>query len=203
MIAESFATAIEYLGVFACAISGFRIAAAKRYDLFGAAVVGFATAVGGGTLRDVLLDRPVFWMQSPNYLVCTLASFFFHVPFRRQVVRVGETLLLFDTLGLAMFNMIGIKAALGAGSGMLVAVIMGVVTGSAGGVVRDLLTQEPPLIFQKSELYAVACLLGGATYAAGHALGLHDVAMQIASITVVIGVRTVSHARNVTLPYAP
>lgn len=203
MTGEWFAAGIEYLGVFACAVSGFRMAAAKRYDIFGAAVIGFATAVGGGTLRDVLIDRPVFWMQSPNYLVCTLGSFLFYSLFRRQVVKFGETILLFDTLGLAMFNVIGIKAALGSGYGMLVAVIMGVVTGSAGGVIRDLLTQQPPLIFQKSEIYASACLLGGATYAAGVALGFHDIAVQIAAILVVIVVRTLSHARNVTLPYAP
>lgn len=203
MTGEWFAAAIEYLGVFAFAVSGFRMAAAKRYDVFGAAVIGFATAVGGGTLRDVLIDRPVFWMQSPNYLICTMGSFVFYAIFKRQVMKFGETLLLFDTLGLAMFNMIGIKAALGSGYGMLVAVIMGVVTGSAGGVVRDLLAQEPPLIFQKSEIYASACLLGGVTYAAGIAFGLHDIAVQIAAILVVIVVRTVSHARKVTLPYAP
>ena len=203
MTAEWFAVGVEYLGVFASAVSGFRMAAAKRYDIFGAAVVGFATAVGGGTLRDVLIDRPVFWMQTPNSLVCTMASFLFYALFRRQVVKFGETILLFDTLGLAMFNMIGIKVALGAGYGMLVAVIMGVVTGSAGGVIRDLLTQAPPLILQKSEIYASACLLGGATYAAGTALGLHNIAVQSAAILVVIVIRTLSHARNITLPYAP
>ncbi|MGI5868539.1 MAG: trimeric intracellular cation channel family protein [Kiritimatiellia bacterium] len=203
MTGEWFATAIEYLGVFAFAVSGFRIAATKRYDIFGAAVVGFATAVGGGTLRDVLIDQPVFWMESPNYLVCTLASFVFYALFRNQVNKFGETIRLFDTLGLAMFNMMGIKAALGAGYGMLVAVIMGVVTGAAGGVFRDLLSQVPPLIFQKSEIYASACLLGGMTYAAGTALGLHDIGVQSAAILVVIVVRILSRARNITLPYAP
>ena len=202
MSSEVFSQIVEYLGEFAFAISGIRMAAAKKYDIFGAVIVGFVTAVGGGTLRDLLLGLPVFWLDDPKYLICTVVSLLFYVFFRRFVIRFGETILLFDTLGLALFNMIGITAALDSGQTMLVAIIMGVITGTAGGVMRDVLIQEPPLIFQKKEIYAVACLLGGIVYAVGYWLGLNDIVLQIGAISVVIVVRIVSHARNLTLPYA-
>ena len=203
MSSEVFAEFVEYLGVFACAISGFRLAAAKKYDIFGAVVVGFVTAVGGGTLRDLLIGRPVFWLNSPGYLICTMVSLLFYLLFRQFVIRFGEAILLFDTLGLAMFNMIGIKIAIDSGFSMLVAVIMGVITGSAGGLMRDILLQEPPIIFQKKEIYAVACLLGGLSYAAGTALGLNVIVSQLVAIVVVVLVRIVAHARNITLPFTP
>ena len=203
MSSEVFILIAEYLGVFAFAISGFRRAAARQYDIFGAVVIGFITAGGGGTLRDLLIGRPVFWIASPNYLVFTMFSLLFYLLFRKYVIRFGETILLFDTIGLSLFNMIGIKATLGCGHSMLVAVIMGVITGAGGGVMRDLLLQETPLIFQKKEIYAVACLLGGIAFAGLEAVGVNDVLSQIVAIAVVIGVRSVAHARNLSLPFTP
>ncbi len=203
MFGEFFSNAIIYLGEVAFAISGIRMAAAKKYDIFGAFVVGLATAIGGGTLRDVLLDVPVFWLQNPWHLICTFIALVIYLAFKPLVIRFGETVMLFDTLGLALFNITGIKTALAAGQTMLVAVIMGVVTGCAGGLMRDLLTQDPPLILQRKEIYAVACLLGGVCYAAGAALGVNDIALQIISIVVVVAVRIVSRARLIVLPYTP
>lgn len=203
MSGEYFSNAIVYLGEVAFAISGIRLAAAKKYDIFGALVVGFVTAVGGGTLRDLLLGIPVFWLNNPWYLICTVIAMVIYLAFRKLVIKFGETILLFDTLGLALFNVIGIRTALDSGHTMLVAVIMGIVTGSAGGLMRDLLTQDPPLILQRKEIYAVACLLGGICYAAGTALGLNEIALQILAISVVVVVRTVSHSRAIVLPYTP
>ena len=203
MFGEFFSNAIIYLGEVAFAISGIRMAAAKKYDIFGALVVGLATAIGGGTLRDVLLDVPVFWLQNPWHLICTFIALVIYLAFKPLVIRFGETVMLFDTLGLALFNITGIKTALGSGHSMLVAVVMGIVTGCAGGLMRDLLTQDPPLILQRKEIYAVACLLGGVGYAVGAALGVNDIALQIISIVVVVAVRIVSRARLIVLPYTP
>ena len=202
MSGELFEEIIEALGTFAFAISGIRLAAAKKYDIFGAFIVGFATAVGGGTLRDLLLGAPVFWLSAPRYLAWTVVAMLFFLLFRDFVNRLGQTIMLFDTLGLALFNMVGIKVALGMGSSMLVAVIMGTITGTAGGVMRDILIQEPPVIFQKKEIYAVACLPGGGVYAAGHYLGINDIFLQITRIIVVICIRIITHRKNISLPYA-
>ncbi|NLB68348.1 MAG: trimeric intracellular cation channel family protein [Lentisphaerae bacterium] len=199
---EIFAQLIEGLGTFAFAISGVRLAASKKYDIFGALIVGFATAVGGGTLRDLLLGAPVFWLVAPRYLILTFVAMLFYIFFRRSVVRWGEAIMLFDTLGLAFFNMTGIKVALGLEASMFAAIIMGTITGTAGGVIRDVLIQEPPLIFQKKEIYAVACLLGGAVYAIGFYAQVNDILLQVVTISVVVAVRILSRMKNLTLPYA-
>ena len=202
MSGELFTETIEALGTFAFAINGIRLAAAKKYDVIGAVIVGFVTAVGGGTLRDLLLGAPVFWLSAPRYLLWTLVAMLFFLLFRELVDRLGQAIMLFDTLGLALFNMVGIKVALGMGSSMLVAVIMGMITGTAGGVFRDILIQEQPVILQKKEIYAVACLSGGVIYAGGYHFGVNDIFLQIATIIIVICVRIVTHRKNITLPYA-
>lgn len=154
---------IEVIGTVAFAISGIRMAAAKRFDWFGAYVVGLVTAIGGGTLRDVLLDAPVFWMQTWWYLAVTGLALAFVIIFRKSLIKHLGALLLFDTIGLALFVVIGIQKSLAFDFPMWVAIAMGMITGAFGGVVRDILINEEPLFFRK-DIYATACLAGGGVY---------------------------------------
>lgn len=144
---ETFLTIIEVLGTIAFAISGIRLAAAKRFDWFGAYVVGLVTAIGGGTVRDVLLDIPVFWMLSPMYLSVTGISLVTVLIFQRLLVKGMRTLFIFDAIGLALFVVVGIEKTLAAHYPMWVAIVMGIITGSFGGVTRDILLNEEPLFF--------------------------------------------------------
>lgn len=154
---------IEFLGTFAFAISGIRHAAAKRFDWFGGFVCGVAVAIGGGTLRDLLLGVTPFWMTSSIYLVCTFMAQVFVIVFAHSLKRLDNTWFFFDTLGLALFTVAGLQKTLDCGYPFWVAIIMGTMTGSAGGVIRDVLLNNVPVIFQK-EIYAMASIIGGAAY---------------------------------------
>ena len=160
---QLFLTTIEVLGTIAFAISGIRLAAAKRFDWFGAYVVGLVTAIGGGTVRDVLLDIPVFWMLSFRYLAVTGLSLAAVIVFRQALVRGMRTLFIFDAIGLALFVVVGIQKTLLAGYPMWVAIVMGIITGSFGGIIRDILINDEPLFFRK-DICATACLAGGVAY---------------------------------------
>ena len=153
----------DYLGTLAFAISGIRLAAGKGLDWFGAYVVGFVTAVGGGTIRDILLDIKPFWLIQPSYLIITALGLIFTIIFRRQVVRLNHSLFVFDAIGLGLFVVVGVAKSYAAGFPWWVAVIMGTVTGSFGGLLRDVLINETPLIF-RTDFYASACVLGAIIY---------------------------------------
>lgn len=153
----------DYLGTLAFAISGIRLAAGKGLDWFGAYVVGFVTAVGGGTIRDILLDIKPFWLVQPSYLIITALGLIFTIIFRRQVVRLNHSLFVFDAIGLGLFVVVGVAKTYAAGFPWWVAVIMGTVTGSFGGLLRDVLINETPLIF-RTDFYASACVLGSIIY---------------------------------------
>ncbi len=153
----------DYLGTLAFAVSGIRLAAGKGLDWFGAYVVGFVTAVGGGTIRDILLDIKPFWLIQPSYLIITALGLIFTIIFRRQVVRLNHSLFVFDAIGLGLFVVVGVAKSYAAGFPWWVAVIMGTVTGSFGGLLRDVLINETPLIF-RTDFYASACVLGSIIY---------------------------------------
>ncbi len=154
---------IEFLGTFAFAISGIRHAAAKQFDWFGGYVCGIAVAIGGGTIRDVMLGTTPFWMTNPIYMICTAMALVFVIIFAKHMEGLRNTWFVFDTLGLALFTIAGIQKSLAFGQPFWVAMIMGCITGSAGGVIRDVLLNNEPVIFQR-EIYAMATLLGGITY---------------------------------------
>ena len=155
--------AIEFVGTLAFAISGIRHAASKRFDWFGGYVCGFAVAIGGGTLRDVTLGVTPFWMTNPIYIECTALALFFVIIFGKWMRWLNNTWLVFDTLGLALFTIAGIQKTLTMGHPFWVAIIMGCITGAAGGVIRDVLLNNEPVIFQR-EIYAMAAVAGGITY---------------------------------------
>ena len=154
---------IEFLGTFAFAISGIRHAAAKHFDWFGGYVCGIAVAIGGGTIRDVMLGATPFWMTNPIYIICTAMALIFVIIFAKHMEGLRNTWFVFDTLGLALFTIAGIQKSLAFGQPYWVAIIMGCITGSAGGVIRDVLLNNEPVIFRR-EIYAIASVLGGLTY---------------------------------------
>lgn len=194
-----FLTVIEVLGTCAFAISGIRLAAAKRFDWFGAYVVGLVTAIGGGTLRDVLLDIPVFWMLSPMYLAVTGVSLLAVILFRRALVGGMRTIFIFDAIGLALFVVVGIEKTLAADWPMWVAIVMGIITGSFGGVTRDILINEEPLFFRK-DIYATACLAGGVVYWLLALTALPSWVPQAACAVAVIGLRVAAVVFRWSLP---
>ncbi len=191
---------IEVLGTIAFAISGIRLAAAKSFDWFGAYVIGLVTAIGGGTLRDVLLDIPVFWMQTWMYLAVTGLSLLTVIVFRKALVKGMRTLFIFDAIGLALFVVVGIEKTLATGYPMWVAIVMGITTGSFGGVIRDILINEEPLFFRK-DIYATACLAGGVVYWIFNSIpGMAAWIPQVSCAVSVIGLRILAVHYNWSLP---
>lgn len=191
---------IEVLGTIAFAISGIRLAAAKSFDWFGAYIVGLVTAIGGGTIRDLLLGIPVFWMQSGMYLAVTFLSLVTVIIFRKALVKGMRTLFLFDAIGLALFVVVGIEKSFAAGFPAWVAIVMGIITGSFGGVTRDILINEEPLFFRK-DIYATACLAGGFVY--WLVLFIPDtspIVSQISCAVTVVGLRVLAVHYHWSLP---
>ena len=154
---------VEVLGTMAFAMSGIRHAAAKKYDWFGGFVCGVAVAIGGGTIRDLMLGQTPFWMTTPLYLLCTFFAQFITIAFAKLMKRLDNAWFVFDTFGLALFTIAGIQKSLSFGQPFWVAIIMGCITGAAGGVIRDVLLNNEPVIFRK-EIYAMACVAGGLSY---------------------------------------
>lgn len=196
---STFLFIIEVIGTFAFAISGIRLAAYRRFDWFGAYTVGLVTAIGGGTLRDVLLDIDVFWMQQWSYLAVTGIALAIVIIFRKMLVSSNRMLFVFDTLGLALFVVIGIQKSLAVGYPMWVAIVMGVITGSFGGVLRDILINQEPLFFRK-DIYATACVAGGFVYWLVMALGAAEMMQQLACALVVVALRMGALHWNWQLP---
>jgi uncharacterized membrane protein YeiH len=190
---------IDYAGTFAFAISGIRLASAKRFDWFGAYVVGLVTAIGGGTLRDLLLDVTPFWMLQPSYLVVTGFALIFVILLGKQVIRLTNTFFIFDAIGLGLFVVVGIEKSLVAHFPFWVAIMMGMITGSAGGITRDIFINEEPLIFRK-DIYALACVIGGLVYLLCFKMGMIPVLMQILSAASVILTRVLAVKYHISLP---
>lgn len=203
----TFTLFIDYLGTFAFAISGIRRASAKRFDLFGAMVVGFATGCGGGTLRDIMLGQTPFWMQSKTpfweggftYLLVVLFALALVSALGRYLLRMNDTIFIFDAIGLGLFTVVGIEKTLACGFPIWVAILMGMVTGAGGGVFRDIFINVEPLVFRK-DIYALACVFGGLVYVGCVALGLDSVTTQIVTALSVIALRGIAMTRHWTLP---
>ena len=195
----TFFTFIEILGTLAFAISGIRLASAKRFDWFGAYVVGFTTAIGGGTLRDLMLSLTPFWMLDPTYLVVTAGALAIVIVLGPYLIRLNNTFFIFDAIGLGLFTVVGIEKTLAAGFPLWVGVIMGTITGAAGGVLRDILINEEPLIFRK-EIYALACVGGGAVFWLCESVGLSAGVTEMVTASSVIVVRVIAVHYGLKLP---
>ena len=190
---------IELLGTFAFAISGIRHAAAKHFDWFGGYVCGIAVAIGGGTIRDVMLSTTPFWMTTPIYMICTAVALLTVVFLRRWLEPLKNAWFVFDTFGLALFTIAGIQRSLDAGQAFWVAIIMGCITGAAGGVIRDVLLNNEPVIFHR-EIYAMACVLGGLAYWIGIELGMSVGVTAILSFVVTCVIRLLAVRYHIALP---
>ncbi|MDD7318156.1 MAG: trimeric intracellular cation channel family protein [Prevotella sp.] len=197
---ETFIQIIEFLGTFAAAISGVRLAAAKEFDWFGGYVVGLATAIGGGTLRDVMIDATPFWMTKSIYIICTGIALVVVLIFKKYLVRLNNTWFIFDTLGLAFFTVAGIQKSMMFGFPFWVSITMGCITGAAGGVVRDVLINEVPLIFRK-EIYALASIVGGVLFYLLLMAGVGDAICAIICFVSVVLVRVLAVKYHISLPH--
>lgn len=190
---------IEFVGTIAFAISGIRLASAKEFDWFGAVVVGFVTAVGGGTLRDVLIGIPPFWLQSSLYIWGTLLAFVVVVFFRKILVHLNNTIFWFDCVGLGLFTVVGFEKALVLGHTYWVCIFMGTITGVVGGITRDILINEIPVIFRQ-ELYAFACIVGGCVFALFDYLQVDSTITQVVVFIIVVLVRVLATRFSWSLP---
>ncbi len=190
---------IEFLGTFAFAISGIRHAAAQHFDWFGGFVCGIAVAIGGGTIRDVMLGQTPFWMTSPMYILCTALAQVFVVLFAHYLKRLDNAWFAFDTLGLALFTIAGIQKTLSCGHPFWVAIIMGCITGAAGGVIRDILLNKVPVIFHK-EIYAMASVAGGLLYWAMFKMGISLPVTVITVFLLICIIRFLAVKYHISLP---
>ncbi len=182
---------IEFIGTMAFAVSGIRLASSKKFDLFGAYIVGMATAIGGGTIRDLMLGLSPFWMTNTIYFSCCAFALLWVILFGKYLIRQKNTWFIFDTIGLALFNVIGLEKTLGMGLPGWTAITMGCITGAAGGVIRDVLINEVPLIFRK-EIYALACIGGGVAYILCRRAGMSVEINALISSFVVILIRVLA-----------
>lgn len=194
---------IDLLGTFAFAISGVMTAVEKKFDFFGAIILAFVTAVGGGTLRDILIGaKPVGWLESDWHIWIILSALPISYLFFKWLKRLRKTFLLFDTIGIGLFTVLGIQKALAFELSPIVAMMMGVISAVFGGILRDVLANEIPLIFRK-EVYAFACLSGAAVYLGLSFISEYDLLNMIVSITVIITIRILAILRQWSIPFNP
>ncbi|OAB77362.1 trimeric intracellular cation channel family protein [Cochleicola gelatinilyticus] len=190
---------IDILGTVAFSISGVLIALKKRMDPFGILIIAFVTAVGGGTLRDVLIDANVAWMRNLTYVYVIFASSVVAVIFRKKLGYIRRSLFLFDTIGIALYTIVGVEKGVASGFPPLICIALGTMTACFGGVIRDILCNEIPIIFRKN-IYATACILGGLTYFLLMKTSLSQNLIVILSGSVVITIRLLAVTFDWSLP---
>ena len=192
--------ALELTGTFVFAISGALAIREKEHDLFGAGFTGFITAIGGGTLRDILLDsHPLVWIGDINFLYSILIGILTAFIFPSILSRLRRTFFLFDTLGIGFFTVLGVEKALSLGVRPEIAAIMGMFSAVMGGVIRDTLTNEIPILFRK-EVYASACLAGAILYLILYEYGVTRNYNMLISISLVISIRMIAMKYKLSLP---
>lgn len=180
---------LDILGTLVFAISGVLTAIHKKFDLVGSAIIGLVTAVGGGTLRDVLIGQaPVGWMRDTNYLWVILIALVVTYVAKEVILKLRKSMFLFDTIGIGLFTILGVQKTINIGLSPAIAVMMGMVSAVFGGVIRDVLTGVVPLIFRR-EIYATACIIGGIIYLALEQMTDYTVANMIVSMFIVFWIR--------------
>ena len=190
---------IDILGTIDFAISGVLVAFNKKMDLFGILIIAFVTAVGGGTLRDLLIgETPVSWMKDMTYTYVILGSALFAILFRSKINYLRTSLFLFDTIGIGLYTLVGIEKGIIAGLHPIICIALGTITATFGGVIRDILCNEIPVIFRK-EIYATACILGGVTYFLLSNFPIKDNIVFIIAGIVVIVIRLLAVKFKITL----
>ena len=191
---------LDLAGVAANAIAGALVAGRRQFDWLGVAVVAGVTAIGGGTLRDLLLGRPVFWIANPAYLQAALAATAFTLLYARRG-RIPERVLeAADALGLALFGIAGARIAMGLGHEGLIAVVMGVITGAFGGLLRDVVCNDIPMIFRQGQFYATAVIAGCSLYVGLVSWGVDAGPAAAAGMLAILALRVAAIVWNLRLP---
>lgn len=191
---------LDLIGTMAFAISGALTGYRKKLDPFGLFIIAFVTAAGGGTLRDMLIGRtPVGWMRDLNYIYMITAGFAIALIFRKKLDRLRTSLFLFDTIGLGVFTLIGLEKGIEINLHPVLCILLGTMTACFGGVVRDTLCNEIPVVFRK-EIYATICILGGLVFFALRYYKLPDDVVYVATSAVIIAVRLVAVKFKWSLP---
>jgi len=194
-----FTTLLDLLGTFAFAISGIKLASGKQIDWFGAYMVGLATAIGGGTTRDLLLGVTPFWMLDSKYFLTTGVAVLTTLLFKEKIFKWRNTLFVFDAIGLGLFTIVGISKSIEANLPFWVCIVMGTITGSIGGVVRDVLLNEVPLLLRK-DIYALACIAGGVVYFVCIRINLSTSLTEVIAALIVISIRVIALKFQIHLP---
>lgn len=191
---------LDIFGIIVFALSGALMAGRYKLDPFGVVVLASVTAVGGGTIRDTILQTPVFWVVEPHYLYVILATAILTILVIRQPKRIPKRFLLIaDALGLALFAVLGTQKSISLGAPLPVAIVMGTITGVAGGMIRDVLCNVIPMILRK-EIYALAAMLGGSLFAIFHLLGWSENEATIVAILGALLLRLAAIYWQVSLP---
>jgi len=181
-------TLLDLTGTLAFAISGIRLAFGKQVDWFGAYLIGLTTAIGGGTVRDLLLDVTPFWMLESKYFLITGIALLATLLFKDKLFKWRNTLFIFDAIGLGLFTIVGISKSIEMNLPFWVCKVMGTITGSIGGVFRDVLLNEVPLLLRK-DIYALSCVAGGVVYFACIQFNLLTSLTELIAASIVIVVR--------------
>ncbi|OYU80167.1 MAG: hypothetical protein CFE23_10625 [Flavobacterium sp. BFFFF1] len=180
---------LDVIGTSAFAVSGALTAMNKKLDPFGVYIIAFVTAVGGGTLRDIMIGRtPVGWMLDLNYVYLITFGFFLAVIFRKKLDRLRVSLFLFDTIGLGVFTLVGIEKGISVGLHPVICIALGTMSASFGGVIRDILCNEIPVIFRR-EIYATICIIGGTVFFGMRHFGFDKDCVYLATSSVIIALR--------------
>ena len=196
----SFFYFFDILGTTAFAISGALSAMKRRFDLFGIFIIAFVTAIGGGTIRDILIgNTPVNWMENTVYIYLIGIVTIFSILFRSKLNYWRTSLFLFDTIGLGIFTITGVELGIRIGLDPIICIALGAITGTFGGVIRDILCNEIPVIFRK-EIYATASLLGGFAFVILHRLNVVQDVNYIITSLIVIVIRLVVVKYSISLP---
>nr|WP_297918540.1 trimeric intracellular cation channel family protein [uncultured Allomuricauda sp.] len=191
---------VDVFGTVAFAVSGVLVAMEKRLDLFGVLIIAFVTAIGGGTLRDLLIgNTPVIWMRDLTYVIIIPVTMTFTIIFSKQLKYLRTSLFLFDTIGIGLYTLLGIEKGLEANLSPIMCIALGTITASFGGVLRDILCNEIPVIFRK-EIYATACILGGALYFILKSSGVVEEYAYVSAILLVILLRILAVRFGISLP---
>lgn len=191
---------LDYAGVAVFAISGALAAGRKSLDLLGVVVIAIVTAIGGGTLRDLLLDRTAFWIRDPGYLMTIICAALFTVIYARFRRAPEKALLVADAFGLALFSISGAQIAESMQHAGLIVVVMGTVTGVFGGVLRDVLCAEIPMILRKGNIYATAVIAGVSLYVVLQKTGVDRSIASLAGMSAIAGLRLAAIYFKLTLP---
>ena len=191
---------LDIIGTLVFAISGALTAIYKKLDLFGVFCIAFVTALGGGTLRDVLIGRtPVGWMLDNQYIIVITIGFLLSLLFNKYLERLRVSMFLFDTIGLGVFTLIGIEKGVEYNLSPVVCVILGTITATFGGVIRDILCNEIPVLFRK-EIYATLCIVGGIVFFALKQLKIEEDILSVIVASFIIAIRLVAYKFNWSLP---